>query len=317
MGSGDSFSLPIVASYLVAIAAAVVVASVVAPVVWSVAQPTGADAPQVAVVTLRGPITDANVGATKAVLAEARRNDSIAAVVLQIDSPGGPVDASEEFHLVVNRTASQMPVVAYVEGVAASGGYYGIVSTDAIIVKPSSTVGSVGVIVQASLSQIETIERQQETLVRSGPDKAQINRDSIRQDIEVLQRSFVSTVMRHRGENLSLTAEEVANADVYLGGEAVENGFADRIGDLGTAVEAAAARSERIQGDSYEVVTVGPPPTDRTVALPTGEQSPGPRPVTASEPTAQRDAFEQPVTYYAVWGVPVQNDTAAEVAGDD
>jgi protease-4 len=203
-----------------------------------------------------------------------------------------------------------MPVVAYVEGSAASGGYFGIAPSDEILVKPSSTVGSIGVIVSAPLSAVERAAQQGETFVRSGPDKAQVSKDGIREDIEVLQAAFVGTVMQHRGDELTLSEEEVASGDVYLGAEAVENGFADDVGDLDAAIERAAALSPEIEGDRYDVdygttsFSLGV-----SVDLADVERVDGNIIyVDRSEP--DRTEFVQPVEYYAVWGVPAAQANA-------
>ena len=307
------------ASYVVAATLALVTAAIFAPVVWSAVPAGGDDTPSVAVVTLRGGTTDANVDAVAQDLREIRANESVEAVVLRIDSPGGPVDASEEFYLAVNRTASQMPVVAYVEGTAASGGYYGIVAADEIVVKPSSNVGSIGVIVQAPLSAIEQAEQQGQTFVRSGPDKALVTKDGIREDIELLQRSFVGTVMRHRGANLTLSREEVANGNTYLGPRAVENGFADTMGDSGVAVERAAARADGIRGEQYDVYYKGAGGANvNVIVVPSGAETvQGSGNVTyVVRPESEGTSFREPVKYYAVWGVPTDAGNGTVIRDD-
>lgn len=317
MGIADKSPSAAVASYVVVVAAAIVVAATVAPIVWNVTQRSGADQPQVAVITLTGSTNDANVGAVTDALREARENESIGAVVLRIDSSGGPVDSSEEFYFAVNRTAREIPVVAYVDGVAASGGYFGIAPADEIIVKPSSTVGSVGVIVSAPLSVIESVEEEQQSFVRSGPDKAQVSRDQIRSDIETLQRAFVGTIMRHRGDELSVSREEVSNADVYLGDQAVENGFADRIGDIGLAIQRAARLSDSIQGNNYGVVYDGSQPNVRVIVLQNEiEHVDGNVAYVEAQQDDQRK-FVRPVQYYAVWGIPRENATMVGGQIDD
>jgi protease-4 len=303
------------AAYVVIVTLLVVLAAVVAPIAWNLGSTAADDNPTVQVITLRGGTNDANVNAVATALREARNNASTAAVVLRVDSPGGPVAPSEELYLAVNRTAAEMPVVAYVEGSAASGGYYGIVPTDEIIVKPSSTVGSIGVIVQAPLSAVEQAEQVSGSYVRSGPDKAQIDQDRLREDLERLQRAFVGTVMTHRGNDLELTREEVANGRAYLGTQAVENGFADRIGDIGSAIEAAADRSERIDGDQYDVEY-----TTRSVQVTLSIQAAAVEEVDGNtiyytEAGTADSEFVRPVRYYAVWGVPVETTAAAGEGG--
>ncbi len=313
MLNGKNLTASTVAMYIVVIAAAVVTAAVVAPAVSSVVQETDDDEePAVAVLTLRGGTTDGNVNQLTEDLREARTNDSIEAVVLRIDSSGGPVDSSEELYLAVNKTAAEMPVVSYVEGSAASGGYFGIVPSDAIVVKPSSNVGSIGVVVAAPLELIELVGNQQETFVRSGPDKAQLSKDGIRADLETLQNAFVATVMTHRSDELEVSSQEVANGDVYLGTQAVQNGFADQIGDEDTAIETAAERASAIEGDQYTVTYFEEPGFQLTLPFADSEvdRVEG-NIVYVNRSDSERVEFVEPVQYYAVWGVPASQENAS------
>jgi protease-4 len=316
--------------YVVAVVGAVLTAAVLAPVVLSAAQPAETDegdeesGPTVAVLSLRGGTNAANVNALTDQLRDARSNDSIEAVVLRVDSSGGPVSSSEELYLAVNRTAGDVPVVAYVEGAAASGGYFGIVPADSIFVKPSSTVGSIGVVISAPLSAVEQVSQRQEAFIRTGPDKAQISKDGLRNDLERLKRAFVGTIMTHRGDELTLTRQQVANGSTYLGTQAVQNGFADQIGDLDAAIADAANRSDAIEGDDYDVIYRELPSIDLASIFARGdvERINGSivyiDDVDADEPGTE---FVRPVRYYAIWGVPADlaadGDAGNETDGGD
>ena len=219
------------AAYVVAVVAAIVVSAVLAPVAWDYGtQPDG----NVAVVSISGFVSATSVDAVAEDLEEARENESIDAVVLEVDSPGGGAAASERLYMAVQRTAQEMPVVASVQSMGASGAYYGMLPAERIYVTPASMVGSVGVrgTIPAPASNTE---------IRSGPDKASGTMDQRRRQIETLQRAFVGTVMKQRGDDLDLSREEVAHAKVYTGARAVDNGMADRIGPLAEAVDAAAS----------------------------------------------------------------------------
>lgn len=293
--------------YVIVVVVAVLVASVLAPVVYAALQGSGdEERPGVAVLTLRGGTSDANVNAIAQDLREARTNESIDAVVLRIDSPGGAVDSSERFYLAMNRTASVMPVVAYVEGTAASGGYYGISAADAIYVGPSSTVGSVGVIVQSPLGTVEQEEQLRQSFVRSGPDKAMITKDSIRNEMEMLQNAFVNTIMHERGETIDAGRTEVANANTYLGTVAVQNGFADAIGSTDSAIEHA-ADSAGVAEEGYDVVYKEPPTTGQTVVLSQDDVERVDGNIVYVADDDPDDEFVPPVKYYAVWGVPAES----------
>jgi protease-4 len=309
--------------YVVVVVVAVLIGTVLAPSVWGfVSQTQESENPDVAVITLRGPTNSQNAQAITKDLREARRNASVEAVVLRIDSNGGPVSPSEELYLAVNETAQQMPVVAYVEGSAASGGYYTVAPSDEIVVKPSSSVGSIGVVVQAYLGLIEQVGKVSETYVRSGPDKAQISKDGLREDLETLHNAFTNAVMRHRGEKLAsgpvqLNREDVMAGKTYLGSTAVQNGFADQIGDLDTAISRAAERSSAIDGTNYDVAYRDEPNTGIGFLFGKAdvERVDGNIVYVDASEDAETE-FEQPVRFYAVWGVPADAD-AEEVSRNE
>jgi protease-4 len=306
--------------YVIVVVVAVLIGTVLAPVVWSSTQssPDDSDTQTVSVITLRAGTDAGPVNDVKEDLREARTNDSVEAVVMRIDSPGGPVASSEELYLAVNRTANQMPVVAYVEGTAASGGYFGIAPADRIYVKPSSTVGSIGVIVSAPLSALERAEARSKTYLRTGPDKATLDKDQFREEMETLHNAFLGTIMKHRGDELELSRSEVAHGDAYLGPTAVQNGFADETGDLYSAIDYAARQADGIEGDQYGVTYNEPitPSGGLFLLEESTEKKVDGNIVYVDKSDAGSTEFKQPVTYYAVWGVPVTDD-AQEVSTNE
>lgn len=243
--SGGS-GLTRVQSYALVVAAAILLSAVLAPVAHDRATaPDGS----VAVVSVEGFVSSSSVTAVQEDLREARENESIDAVVLNVDSPGGSAAASEQLYLSVQRTAEVMPVVASVKATGASGAYYAMLPARDIYVTPASIVGSVGVRGAAPGPSLPGE-------IKSGPDKASATADQRRAQIETLQRSFVGSVMKHRGEDLELTRTEVAHAKVYTGARAVDNGMADRIGSTPEAIERAASAAGL---EDYEVVRKEPP----------------------------------------------------------
>jgi len=297
--------------YVIVVVVAVLIGTVLAPVVWSATQASSGDSeePTVSVVTLRTGTDPGPVNDVKEQLRQARTNDSVEAVVLRIDSPGGAVASSEEFYLAVNRTAAQMPVVAYVEGAAASGGYFGIAPADRIFVKPSSTVGSIGVIVSAPLSTVEQAEAQSKTYLRTGPDKATMEKDQLREEMETLHNAFVDTILKHRGENLSVNRSGVAHGEAYLGPTAVRNGFADDMGDLNSAIEFAATKADGIDGDQYAVDYREPvSPSGGAIVLSKDIEAVDGNVVYVDGTGEKGTEFQDPYEFYAVWGVPVTDD---------
>ena len=103
--------------------------------------------PGVAVVEVHGVI-----GGKVGIPVYARLFDSIArskryrALLLDIDSPGGSVSGSEVLYYSLQKVADRKPVVAYVRGIGASGGYYLCCAATKVIALPTALVGSIGVI---------------------------------------------------------------------------------------------------------------------------------------------------------------------------
>lgn len=197
----------------------------------------------VAVVAVDGPIHSGMAEDVEDELRDVRQNDSIDAVVLQVDSPGGTPAGSEQIYTSAKRTGEEKPLVASVQGMGASGGYYAMLSAEEIYVLPTSAVGSVGV---AGVGPSPTSPNPG----NSAPEKRTAHPDADREQQELLKRTFLDSVMEERGDRIELDREEVAHARVYQGTEAVENGFADEIGTTEDAVHDAA---ERAGLDSYEV----------------------------------------------------------------
>jgi protease-4 len=222
--------------------AAAVVGAVLAPSAYAA---TNDPDDTVAVVEIEGPVNTALADDVESELADIRANDSVGAVVLKLDTPGGAPVASERMYKAVQRTSEQMTVIASVQSISASGGYYAMAPADEIYVLPTSTVGSIGLNAPAPRSNAPVQGP-------SGPDKAGSNEIQTWAQQQTLADTFVDAMMAERGEEFQMPREEVAKADVYLGTRAVENGFADEIGSLNEAIHAAAT-AENL--GEYEVDT--------------------------------------------------------------
>ncbi|QAU14100.1 S49 family peptidase [Halorubrum sp. BOL3-1] len=197
---------------------------------------TGPDA-TVAVVEIDGTIDSVTAQHVEDNLRDARMNDSIQAVVLEVNSGGGLPAQSERMYAAVDRTASVMPVYAAVDTLGASGAYLAISPADRIYVAPSAqAVGSVGVAGAAPAPNGPSAGT-------TGPDKRGSDPDTQRERRQTLANLFIANVIEQRGEEIKLDREAIAHADAYLGTEAVENGFADRFGFVDGAVAAAAAEA--------------------------------------------------------------------------
>lgn len=197
----------------------------------------------------RGTINLANV---ESALKRAFEHDNLRAVALQINSPGG---APTQSGLVAERIrqladARDVPVLAFAEDVAASGGYWLACAGDEIYAHRTSLVGSIGVISGGfgfpELLQRFGIERRLHT---AGQNKSRLDPFSPEKSEDVewlgqlheqLHEQFAAWVRERRGSKLDAAkdaGEELFNGDVWHGARAAELGLVDAVGNLRQVIE--------------------------------------------------------------------------------
>jgi len=168
------------------------------------------------------------------------------AVALVINSPGG---SAAQSHLIFKRIRTlaeekKLPVFAFVEDAAASGGYMIACAADEIFADPSSIVGSIGV-VSASFGFDKLIERigVERRVHTAGENKAMLDpfRPENPEDVERLkglQRRihdvFVGLVRARRGAKLDEANRDLFTGAFWVGAEAVDLGLIDGLGDIRT-----------------------------------------------------------------------------------
>lgn len=166
-----------------------------------------------------------------------------AAVALVINSPGGSAVQSSLIAARIRRLADEkgVPVHAFVEDVAASGGYWLACAADDIWCDGSSILGSIGVIF-ASFGFPELMARQgiERRVVTAGKSKSFADPflpqkpedvERLRKLQEPIHAAFIEHVKTRRGARLDGTAD-LFNADVWVGAQAVQVGLADGIAHL-------------------------------------------------------------------------------------
>ncbi len=224
----------------------------------TVVRDDGAGSAKVAIVPLTGVIIDGTsnigqglVGADSTIrLLEGLERDGVDAIILEVDSPGGAVLASDEIARTVQRLSSEagIPVVAWMRSTAASGGYYVSAHADRIIAHPSTITGSIGVILSypniAGLADDLGVEW---VVVKSGrlKDMASIFRDLTGEERELLQSlideaygDFVEVVREGRGMP-ERDVRAVADGRILTGRQAQEAGLVDELGTRAAAYAAA------------------------------------------------------------------------------
>ena len=202
---------------------------------------------------------------TARLLRQARNDESVEAVVLRVDSPGGSSFASEIIldEIVALREAGK-PVVASMSSTAASGGYVISMQADRIFAGPATITGSIGI-----FGMFPTYQRTLETvgIVTDGigstplagelrPDREMS--DEARQVFQLVINDGYMDFITSVAESRNMTVEEVdaiAQGRVWTGTDALEHGLIDELGGLDDAIAAAAELAE-IADEDYGVKTI-------------------------------------------------------------
>ena len=103
---------------------------------------------KIAIINLHGMIDNQQSDDITQQLKMLKKDNSLKALILKINSPGGTVSASDQINNQIKKFKHQtnLPVIAFMQSLAASGGYYSAVATDKIIAEPTAITGSIGVI---------------------------------------------------------------------------------------------------------------------------------------------------------------------------
>jgi protease IV len=208
--------------------------------------------PQVGIIRFRGLIWSGSVDSIGRLLEYAQQDRRIRAVVLDIDSPGGEVTATEELYYRLLTLREHKPLVITVGDLAASGGYYVAAAGDHVYAKPASLVGNVGVI--SFLPSLDEQRFADEDYVSTGPFKFSggSRGDFVRQ-IELMKLAFLEAVYAQRGDRLTVDREALAGGEVYMGLQAVRLGLID---ELGSGSEAVAKAGQMARLAHYQVIDV-------------------------------------------------------------
>jgi signal peptide peptidase SppA len=209
--------------------------------------------PVVAVVRLQGVISPSpspvsrgtiNLNTVESALKRAFDHERLLAVALSINSPGG---APTQSALVTDRIRQlaadkKVPVLAFCEDVAASGGYWLACAADEIYAHPTSMVGSIGV-VSAGFGFTGLLERLgvQRRVHTAGAHKVRLDPFSPESDEDVewlrglhteLHEQFIELVRQRRGGKLTGTDDDLFSGEVWTGRRALELGLVDGLGTL-------------------------------------------------------------------------------------
>lgn len=230
----------------------VLVAGMVAAVWSSNDERSFAIGSKVAVVPLEGEIVDSRELIEQ--LHRYARNSSVKAIVIRINSPGGGIAPSQEISEEIGRVQREdhKPVVASMNSVAASGGYYVAVACDRIVANPGTITGSIGVIFQwFNIGDLLQWARLKPETITSGAMKdagspyrpiSEAEKAYFQNVVAQLHAQFVRAVAQGRKGKISeQEVRKLADGRVFTGEEAQRLKLVDELGNLNDAVSLAAS----------------------------------------------------------------------------
>jgi protease-4 len=218
------------------------------------------------------PINGAVVGADTLIdsIRLARRDSSLRAIVIRIDSPGGSATASDAIWrelMIARNDRADRPIVASMSDLAASGGYYIALPAEVIVAQPSTLTGSIGIfggkIVTGGVYEklganigSTSIGRHAEIDSPVRPFNAEELR-KLQEQLQAFYDQFVEKVAASRHTSPE-KIDQVAQGRVWTGRQAKQNGLVDVLGGLDAAVAIAKQRA-KLAADSEVELVVYPP----------------------------------------------------------
>jgi protease-4 len=202
--------------------------------------------PKVGLIRIEGTITD--YLDTVSIISEATKDESIKAVVIDVDSPGGAVGASQEIYRAIEKLREKKPVVVSMGNVAASGGYYISAPANVIYANPGTITGSIGVIIQhVDVSEILNKFGVKVNTIKSGANKDILypTKPLLPEQKALLEKTvmdvydqFLDAIVRYRPIKKDVL-KNYADGRVFSGNEAKALGLVDKIGNIQDAISEA------------------------------------------------------------------------------
>lgn len=189
---------------------------------------------------------------------DAKNDESVKAIVLRVDSPGGSALASDLIWRSLELVKEEKPLIVSMGRYAASGGYYISCNADKIFTESTTITGSIGVfglLPNASEFTSRIGINSERVTTNKSPNYSPFAEldpnfyEVTKERVDLIYKTFVSKVAA--GRNMSFDAvHKLAQGRVWSGKQAVENGLVDEIGGLDAAISAAASLSET---EDYEI----------------------------------------------------------------
>ena len=216
--------------------------------------------------SINGNVGDSMVDDMRLALQQAREDENVRAVVLEIDSPGGEVTASDSIYNAVVKTRAKKPVVVYMDSLAASGGYYVSCGGKYLMASDTTITGSIGVIIQTlNYEQLFNKVGLASVVFKSGKFKDMLNgarpitpeeREYVQSFVMKTYDKFLGIVARERNLSADGLRNGIADGRILSGKDALEDKLIDGLGQI----EDAFAKARQLgNAPDAAIVKYGPP----------------------------------------------------------
>jgi protease-4 len=206
---------------------------------------------KIVIIKIEGIIDGLQAKSIRKQLKRARKDSRVKGLIISVNSPGGTISGSDQIYNEIRkyRDESGKPVVAFMQGMAASGGYYASVACDKIIAEQTTITGSIGVIFGHFVIQ-QLLEEKlgvQPVIIASGSKKSWLSmfkpfeeeqRQYVKERlIDPAYERFVEVVAEGRPSLNVSEVKEVADGGIYGAKEAKKQKLIDDIGYLDDAIK--------------------------------------------------------------------------------
>jgi protease-4 len=208
---------------------------------------------KIAVIDIQGTIEDERTDEVLHHIKAAREDSAVKGIIVRINSPGGTISGSDRIYneILKYRQETGNPAVAFMEGLAASGGYYAAVACDKIVAEPTTITGSIGVVMSYFVVEnlLENKLGVHPVFLTEGrkkdwpspfrtpePNELAYIRERL---LAPAYQRFVSVVQTGRSKLSSEQVSRLADGSIYEADQALQEGLIDAIGYLDQAIAAA------------------------------------------------------------------------------
>lgn len=189
-------------------------------------------------------------------LAEAAADSAVKSIILEVDSPGGTVDGTQDLARIVRKVDAEKPVITIATGLMASAGYWvGSAAREVYATEDSAEIGSIGVVAthidrsraydKAGVRVTEITAGRYKRITSDTAPLSDEGEAYIQAALDTLYRQFVSAVATHRGSDPDTVHERMADGRVFLAADAVDRGMLDGVMSFDEGFQRARASTVR------------------------------------------------------------------------